>query len=80
VQGNSKLILFQFLARFQSYLHRAATQLLFILYPNVAELADVRVHYIKLLQMLAKEVVACIYSKLGDLGLPTVGHFTVSFD
>jgi hypothetical protein len=44
---------------------RAATQMLSILYPNIAELADVWVYYMKSFQMLAKEIMACISLKLG---------------
>jgi hypothetical protein len=60
----------------------AAPQVLSILYLNVAELAGVGVHYIKPFQMLAKEIMACIQSKTGDLllCLPTLDRFTVSFD
>jgi hypothetical protein len=30
--------------------------------------------------MLAKEIMACIQSKIGDLDVPTLGHLTASFD
>jgi hypothetical protein len=51
------------------------------LYPvcNIAELAGVRVYYIKLSQMLAK-IMACIQSKTGDLSLAILGRFIVSFN
>jgi hypothetical protein len=58
----------------------AAPQVLSILFPNIAELAGVWVYtsYNKSFQLIAKEIMACIQSKTGDLSLSIFGQFTVS--
>jgi hypothetical protein len=36
--------------------------------------------HIKPFKMLAKEVMVCVQSKTGDLNLPSLGLFTISFN